>query len=1125
MAFFDRFRVGIKKIRQEKDYPGLILALDDDDPGSRADAARTLSALGPSIIPNLLGALENAAPVSRVRMAEALVSIGTSSIPLILALIVRASPALQASFVRAIAATDGEYFSALLSSLHSEESTTRTAAVIALRGTGKKAIPHLVRRLQDRNHSVRKEAASSLAALGWVPNDPQEKVQYYYLLEDWTELAKLQGAAVPVLIKGLNSKDPRIRSESARTLGKIRDPRAIPALVRAADDPEADVRTRVIEALGEIGGDRAKPHLVEALSDPSHPVRMEAAWGLERLDWIPQNDLERANYLIAREQWNELVRMGRPAIAPLISALQVEYSGVRTGASEALRQLGQPALDALNAAVRSGNPRVREQAEIALEYIQSRREENARARPAQEKSSDYDRELKEGLAARKRIEDHFGKAVQAPTRPLRRKSPSPEQNEPMQPILNKGGTVPKPVPQQPPDGEDIESLLKESQKGDEAWTSVKRQLDRRKPAPLDQIIPAGNDKQAGNEKEYTEKETPAPEKPKDEIPPDLTPCAESPEPRAPVVEEASLERYLRALQSDNEEIRAAAIAALRSIGEPAVGFLIQALSDPHPGVRIAAAEGLGEIGGDSSVDALLLILNDADRDVRIAAAGALGQAGDARTILPLIGLFHDGYPEVRSAAAAAVAAFGHAALGPLDAALENPAPKVRVTAVKALGIVGDPRSIPLLVRHLEDPAHEVGVIAARTLAGFGQPAVEPLSAILRTGEKEGRLAAIDALALIGTAEADEALEYALRDRDRDVADKAAAALTRRRGTDVWRKTPDNEVRQDVHTLIVALKDGSVEVQVSAATRLIEMGRPAVEGLIMALKDGDPEIQAAAAGVLGEMREAAVEPLMAAMNDPDRFIRIVAARNLGNIGDKRAIGVLSRSLQREPDSMVRAAVAEALGYIGSEEAIEPLARALRDSDEVVQIAAARSLGYIGDKRAIEPLILALCDVDDRVRYAALEALNDPDGTVRDHLVGALRSTDEALRAGVAEALESVGWEPKTNVEKTLFLMARDRWAEVGQIGPDALPILVEALSNPSIEIRMNVVKTISRIGGEGAVSPLIQALADDALVVRMRAERGLVEMGDTAIPAITRAIEEARPEVREGLQRILEKIRR
>lgn len=223
-GIFDRFRVGIKKIRQEKDYSGLILALDDDDPGSRADAARTLSALGPSIIPNLLGALENAAPVSRVRMAEALVSIGTSSIPLILALIVRASPALQASFVRAIAATDGEYFSALLSSLHSEESTTRTAAVIALRGTGKKAIPHLVRRLQDRNHSVRKEAASSLAALGWVPNDPQEKVQYYYLLEDWTELAKLQGAAVPVLIKGLNSKDPRIRSESARTLGKIRDP-------------------------------------------------------------------------------------------------------------------------------------------------------------------------------------------------------------------------------------------------------------------------------------------------------------------------------------------------------------------------------------------------------------------------------------------------------------------------------------------------------------------------------------------------------------------------------------------------------------------------------------------------------------------------------------------------------------------------------------------------------------------------------------------------------------------------------------------------------------------------------------------------------------------------------------
>ena len=339
MAFFDRFRTNVERLREEKDYPGLAGALDAEDPGSRADAARALSALGVPAIPDLLGALENAGTASRARMTEALASAGAPSIPLLLAVILRAGPGLQASIARAIAGAGDGMVEALLPALHHEQPAIRRAAVIALRETGKKVVPHLSGVLHDRNPSVRKEAADALAALRWAPDDLTEKVWFYSIREDWAELAKLQGAAVPALLKALGSKEPRIRCESARTLGKIHDARAIPALIRAVKDPEMDVRIRAVEALGEMGDDRARPALVEALNDPHHQVRMEAAWALGRLGWIPQSDLERAEYLIAREQWNELVRMGRAAIPPLIRALEVEYSGVRTGASEALRQL------------------------------------------------------------------------------------------------------------------------------------------------------------------------------------------------------------------------------------------------------------------------------------------------------------------------------------------------------------------------------------------------------------------------------------------------------------------------------------------------------------------------------------------------------------------------------------------------------------------------------------------------------------------------------------------------------------------------------------------------------------------------------------------------------------------
>ncbi|WP_214019805.1 HEAT repeat domain-containing protein [Methanoculleus sp.] len=1148
MAFFDKLRTNIEGLWQTKDYPGLIDALDGEEPGRRADAARTLSALGVSAVPELLGALENAGPASRLRMAEALASAGVSSVPLLLALINRASPALQASMARAIAGTDESIFEALLSALHHEQPAIRSAAVIALRAMGRKAIPLLVEALRDRDRSVRREAAGALSALHWAPDDLTEKVWFYFLLEDWAELAKLQGAAVPALLKALGSKEPRIRSESARTLGKIRDARAIPALIRAVEDPQADVRVRAAEALGEMGSDRAKPALAGALNDPCHPVRMEAAWALDRLDWIPQSDLERAGYLIAKEQWNELVRMGRPAISPLIRALEVDYSGVRTGASEALRQLGRPALDALHAAARSDSPGLREQAEIALEYIRSRHEENSRVRPVQAPSSDYDRELREGLAARKRIEGHFGPTARPINQPPRREPPPPARTEAVQPVIGEKAAVPEPPARHPADAGDLEELLEEDGKAEETWTGVTSPPAPRVPVSLDQLVPAGDDEQASDEGERVKEEAPARAKQDRMVLPEPDIPAAPPDSPGQAPEKAAIERYLNALQSDDEEIRAAAVAALQSLGSPAVEFLIMVLSDPHEGVRIAAAEGIGEIGDARGVDALILLTGDAGQDVRSAAAAALGRIGDARAIDPLIRLFGDAYTGVRSVAAAAVAALGPDALEPLEAALDDPVPVVRLTAARALGIIGNPRSIPLLIRHLEDPAREVGVVAARTLGGFGNPAVEPLAAVLQGGGKEGRLAAIDALGGIEPGKADEALAYALSDEDLEVREKAATTLMRRRAANMWQSTFGNKAqegkeistkssagqvnrnafeqsdREEIDTLITALNDRSVEVQASAATRLIAMGRPAAEGLLRVLKDEDPEMQLAAAGVLGEMQEAAVEPLMDALNDTDRFVRLAAARNLGNIGDARAIDALSGSLRREPDSGVRAAVAEALGYMGSSRVIEPLALALRDRDEAVQIAAARSLGYIEDLRAIEPLILALGDVDDRVRYAALEALKDPGDTIRRHLIGALRSGDTTFRAGVAEALEAGGWKPETGEEQALYLTALDRWAEVEQVGADALPVLAEALSDPSIEVRVNAVRAIARIGGREAVAPLIRALQDDALVVRKRAERALVDMGDAVILELNLAIGAVRPEAREGLQRIIHEIR-
>ncbi|HNV39418.1 MAG TPA: HEAT repeat domain-containing protein, partial [Methanoculleus sp.] len=745
MAFFDRFRANVERLQQERDYAGLARALSAEDPSTRADAARALAALGVPAIPALLDALESARPASRNRMTESLVSTGIPSIPLLLAVILRASPALQASISRAVAGAGDGMFEALLPALHHEQPAIRRAAVITLRDTGKKAVPHFAKMLHGKDPSVGKEAANALAALHWAPDDPGEKAWFCYLREDWKELAKLQGAAVPILLKALCSNRARERCDAARTLGKIRDGRTIPALIGAMKDPDIDLRIHAAEALGEMGDDRAKPALANALNDPHHRVRMEAAWALNRLGWVPPNDLARAEHLVAGEQWNELVRMGRPAIPALIRALEVEYSGVRTGASEALRQLGQPALTALKTEIVSKNPARQQRARMALEYIRRRQEEASRTGPAPADSSRYEQELKEGLAIQRRFVKQFGRERPLPSVPVKKPQPK-EEEAPAPPVPE---STPVQASEEPKKPVVLEDLIMESQQAEEAWARVKAQFKQEVsvPAgaiPLEQLIPlefeeaiAGSDS-AGETNEEPARKEPGP---RELDIPDIPQKAPKPDIDEPVPEKTPLEQYLEALKSSDESIRATAIAALQAMGKEAIVYLIAALKDPHYSVRIAAVEALGELKDDAAVDALILVCADIREDVRIAVARALGSIGDRRAIRPLIRLFGDRYHGVRVAAADAVAVFGRDALGPLEDALDDPAPPVRVTAAKAIGLIGAGESVPALIEHLGDAAPEVRWSVARALAGFGPLAVEPLFLVLRKGKKEMRLAA------------------------------------------------------------------------------------------------------------------------------------------------------------------------------------------------------------------------------------------------------------------------------------------------------------------------------------------------------------------------------------------------
>lgn len=107
----------------------------------------------------------------------------------------------------------------------------------------------------------------------------------------------------------------------------------------------------------------------------------------------------------------------------------------------------------------------------------------------------------------------------------------------------------------------------------------------------------------------------------------------------------------------------------------------------------------------------------------------------------LIGLLASPDGAVRQDARLALVARGHPAVPPLIRVLQQAGEDhVRWEAAKALGAIGDPRSIPALVKALEDRNPDVAWLAAEGLRGFHRQAWLPLlRALSDAGPRLGAL--------------------------------------------------------------------------------------------------------------------------------------------------------------------------------------------------------------------------------------------------------------------------------------------------------------------------------------------------------------------------------------------------
>lgn len=148
------------------------------------------------------------------------------------------------------------------------------------------------------------------------------------------------------LYEALRNPSPNIRSNAARTLGKMKAAASTPYLLELLRDEEASVRAGAVEALGLIGDKVAIEPLVLMVQDNVEKVQDQAVSALVRLGRAASvpllNALSRERDKYAQRAFLKcLGRIGDPKSVPaLITYLRSSYFIVRQAAVSALISFG-----------------------------------------------------------------------------------------------------------------------------------------------------------------------------------------------------------------------------------------------------------------------------------------------------------------------------------------------------------------------------------------------------------------------------------------------------------------------------------------------------------------------------------------------------------------------------------------------------------------------------------------------------------------------------------------------------------------------------------------------------------------------------------------------------------------
>lgn len=342
----------------------------------------------------------------------------------------------------------------------------------------------------------------------------------------------------------------------------------------------------------------------------------------------------------------------------------------------------------------------------------------------------------------------------------------------------------------------------------------------------------------------------------------------------------------------------------------------------------------------------------------------------------------------------------------------------------------------------------------------------------------------------------------LKNRDVNIRRKAALLLGKQKATEA------------IIPLLESMRDGKIRDEATIA--ICNFGNLSLNPLLQLLKHPQPIIRMNAALVLGELKDPhAIIPLIDLLGDPSSEGFGGAYQALGKIGNLALDDTLKAT--RNPNPRIRNGAVFALGEIIQNFNREGLLESSFSIDELLagedEDEKSGEIDNDIDDDANDDEIVEVDDeddeeeCDDKENEIKSELFKKQKELVRENLLPLLKDKDPGVRQAASRVLGSIGMpsiDPITqNLKQENSEVRRSSIIALSAVyqnkrTPEAIPVLINALTDSDPEIRMEAAKGLRYSKDPRTLQPLINCLHDSNQEVRKEAAEGLRRRNDPKI---------------------------